>query len=126
MRDRLHTPHPGTHHDRRAGTRELNERAPLFGSSDRVSAGPGPSLPSRRQANTSSAIWAGDDVSPRDLLLEPRAREFPVSSDRLRRDVEDVCRLLDVQPSEEAQFHDAALSLVERRERLKGVIKRDD
>ena len=55
---------------------------------------------------------------------KPHLRELPVAFDCLTRNVQDLGRLLDAQPTEEAQLDDPALALVDMSQRLERVVER--
>src|SRR6476659_1498692 len=62
----------------------------------------------------------------RQLAQEPGLGKLPVPHDRLHRHLEHVRRLLDRQPAEMPQFDDPRLPFVNRRQRLQGIVERDE
>src|SRR5262245_25577595 len=57
------------------------------------------------------------------LALQPRLREPPVAPHRRRRHLQHRRGLFDAQPAEEAQIDDAALPLVELRQRFERIVE---
>ena len=66
------------------------------------------------------------DAIAAHLALQPGLRQPPVAHHRLGRHLQDRGRFLDAQPAEEPQLDDAALALVELRQRLQRVVERDE
>ena len=60
------------------------------------------------------------------LAQQPGLRQPPVAHHRVGRHVQHRRGFLDAQPAEKPQLDDAALALVERRQRLQRIVERDE
>src|SRR5262245_51080377 len=79
---------------------------------------------SRKGPRSVRALLACEPTSLAQLPQKPHLRERPVAFDGFARDIQDLGRLLDAQPTEEAQLYDPALALIDIGQRVERVVER--